>query len=116
MPTATSTALSKPSDCERVPTADELDEVDKRHYESDASFAVELSQGLFSAGASGRRVVVVEDYYRAARCTNADGVELVYGVAARLRIGVSDFTGDLSSPYPSLRPPPRSARPGLATT
>lgn len=104
--------LVPPPDCAQIPTAAELNEIEKSHYESDATFAGTLAQGLFSASASGRRIVVVEDYYRGKYCTAPTGVRLLYGVGVRLRIGVSNIKGDVKLTLPFIA---ASAEVGAAT-
>jgi hypothetical protein len=90
------------ADCAEVPLASELDEIDKSHFESDATFAGSLAQGLFSANASGRRIVVVEDFYRGKHCLGPSDQRILYGSAVRLRVGVSNFTGDIKLTLPFI--------------
>lgn len=92
----------RPVRCENPPAADALSELQIERYEVDYKFAGELSGALFSATASGRRIVVIQDYYRAAPCTAADGTELLYGVSARLSIGVSNFSAGAKLTLPFI--------------
>jgi hypothetical protein len=89
-------------DCASIPTATELDELDKRRFESDASFAGSLSQGLFSGSGGGRRLVVVEDFYRGKYCTAPSGERLLYGAAVRLRVGISEIKAEMKLTLPFI--------------
>lgn len=88
--------------CATIPTATELDELDKRRFESDASFAGSLSQGLFSGSGGGRRLVVVEDFYRGKYCTAPSGERLLYGAAVRLRVGISEIKAEMKLTLPFI--------------
>ncbi len=88
--------------CASPPKADELEGFRVQRREIHAHLAGKLGLTLLSGSFSGRRLVVVQDFHRSARCTAEDGSTVVYGASARLVVDIAGFEGSAQLTLPAI--------------
>jgi hypothetical protein len=88
--------------CSSPPQATELGQLLDQRFEVHSRFAAELGGAFFSVSASGRRLIIVQDFYRAAPCQTEDGTDVLYGASVRLLIGVSGFEANAKLTLPVI--------------
>lgn len=95
-------AVSLRATCATPPSAAELNEFQTQRSELRANVAAEIGLTLLSASVSGRRLIVVQDFYRGARCEGSDGSTILYGASARLIVDIAGFDAKAQLTLPAI--------------
>lgn len=93
-------AADAPLEAGSAPPVDELNRFVWRDYWKEAESSGSLEVGVFKGSGSGKRVVIVRDFYRGKEVQGADQSVTTWGVAVRLTVGVSQYSGSATLSLP----------------
>lgn len=88
--------------CAQPPAASELGSFETSRSELRVQAAAKLGLTLLSSNVSGRRLIVVQDFYRGAFCQSEDGWRVLYGVSARLVVDLAGFEARAQLTLPAI--------------